>query len=299
MNPSNVSLPTYFKNPTSTTLSSKVAARIDEIYTAEAQSGVLTRGTGHLMKLADFGGHRVLSIYEREIIQPGTYDRNAIQPLGNPRPVNAKTQTFAITQTATLNDKIDVLNERDTQGILNAQAHIRDEVKHALIPMYDSHVFSTATNFAAANSYVTTVSSGKDVYHDGVVAGKVAFDTRTQATVDDACLIASIDFVGKLRRSDKFVRDNEVSQVKQVYKGMVGMIDGLEVVQVDPSRFGTTYAAMIIGKRVLDHIRKIANFRVNNMAEGFFGSLIQYLSYYDTFIARNRGAAIQLIDDNS
>ena len=300
MNPNNVTPGQgYFVNPRANTDSQKVKAVIDEIYTAEAQSTVITRGTGNLLGHADFGGHKVVSIYERELIPAGTYNPNSASPLKNPRPVHASVQTFALTQTASLNDKIDIIHRQDTQGVLNAQAHIADEMKHILVPMYDSHVFGTVTAFGAANGYVTTVASGKDIYHDGVIDGRTALDRRTQSTISNPCLLVTTEFEGKLRKNAKYVLATDKAQEKTVYKGMTGMIDGMEVIRVDESRWGTTYGACLIAKNIVDHVRKIADFRVNSMAEGFFGDLIQYVAYYGTFLARNRGAGLQLIIDNS
>ena len=145
-----------------------------------------------------------------------------------------------------------------------------------------------------ANKDLSTQANADMVYHE--IIDMCANIENRGIMVEEGrwWLIVTPSIKAALQKDNRFVRDNYVSQMQQIYKGLLGKVYGLMVMVAPEYLLPGNFQMGIVRDSVLVHPRKIQEFRLLTQVEDMSGSRSQYLDYYDTFITKNHGPAMQV-----
>ena len=295
----NAAVPGNVNQPSSIDLSQRWVPRLDKVWAWKGVTAPLIN-RNEALQVSDFNGVRSVLIRDIETLELEPYNRGGAYRFPNAQDVNSETQTFTLTQTAAWNANFDKLNTMDTQGFLTPGRWIAEQVRTRLVPSYDKHILATMSAFASVNGYVqankdlSTQANADMVYHE--IIDMCANIENRGIMVEEGrwWLIVTPSIKAALQKDNRFVRDNYVSQMQQIYKGLLGKVYGLMVMVAPEYLLPGNFQMGIVRDSVLVHPRKIQEFRLLTQVEDMSGSRSQYLDYYDTFITKNHGPAMQV-----
>ena len=264
-------------------------------------------GTGRIINkndsllVSDFGGRagvRSVSIQNIKTVDMQPYQRRGSQRLPDAVDGESESQIFGLGKTQAWNVNFDVIDHADTMGMVAAGKFVGEQTRLRLIPSYDAEILATGKAFAVANGYETTITASQSLYNDGILVAAQELEERTEEEASDGGYYLYLTPEGRrmLKQDPKFVRDNFRSQMNQIYKGILGDVDGYMVMDATKRRFDSAnYLGMIVKETVFVHVRKIKMMRLLTTLENMVGTRSQFLSYHDTFITKFSGVAIQMI----
>ena len=238
----------------------------------------------------DFMGGKSVKIKTISTSTMNDYARTGTNRYGAVEDLDATDQELIMTQDRSFTFAIDKMDADETLNALNAATALERQIREVVVPEIDKYRFDVmAAN--AGNSDNTAVTA-KNVY-GLILAGTESLDDA-EVPQDGRVLIVTPATYKLMKESSDVILETEIGQEARM-RGVVAMMDGMEVIKVPSSRFGTSDFAFMIAHPVATPAPvKLAQYKVHEDPPGISGSLVEGRVYYDAFVLDNKADAIYL-----
>lgn len=234
-------------------------------------------------------GVNAINVYTLTDPTMGNYDVDGgSERYGNPTEVEDTIQTFTLTRDRSWSKVMDKLNKQDTMGVRNPGKYLAQATKNVLIPEIDTYVIAaivTAGEAAsrddivadaattAANAYTNFLAINADISdNEAPTEGRVALCTPTYVSfLKQSTLLSSSDLSYKDKKN-----------------GVLGMIDGVKIVEVPSSRFPANTDLVITHPSVCVAPEKLVDYTLHKNPPGISGDRLDYRHRYDAFVDTNK-----------
>lgn len=242
----------------------------------------------------DFGGCNTVTIYNVNTVAESDYTRSGLSRFGVMVELGVGTQTLVLSQDKSFNFSIDRGNYADSMMVTEAAKAIKRQVREVSVPATDIYNLGILTAYAITNT-------------QGVVAGTaVAYNTAYSLILAEQAALTELKYskqgrtlwvtptvLNLLKRDPEFKVDCDTSYADSK-KGIVGMVDGLTIMEVPASYFVTKFQFMITCSEVAVAVNKFDMVRTIDNDKDVDGWICQGRRYHDMFILQQRGTGIRI-----
>lgn len=259
---------------------------VDEAFTAGSKASMLTN------KDFDWSGAHTIKIHKVNTVPMSDYDRagtgeNASR-YGALGKVENTIEEMTLTKDRSFTFVIDTLDNDETDGVLSAAAALGRQQREVIIPEVDTYVYSVMT--ANAGTKVTSVTLTSNNLYDEIIQ---ATETMDNNDVPDTGRILTVTpaTYRLLKKCPDLDIDCDIT-AEQKAKGVVGMIDGMDVVKLPAKRLPTKFGFMIAHPVATVAPTKLEEYRTHDNPPGISGKLVEGRIVYDAFVLDNKKMAI-------
>lgn len=267
-------------------LVTKFQPYVDEAFTAGSKASMLTN------KDFDWSGAHTIKIHKVNTVPMSDYDRagtgeNASR-YGALGKVENTIEEMTLTKDRSFTFVIDTLDNDETDGVLSAAAALGRQQREVIIPEVDTYVYSVMT--ANAGTKVTNVTLTSNNLYDEIIQ---ATETMDNNDVPDTGRILTVTpaTYRLLKKCPDLDIDCDIT-AEQKAKGVVGMIDGMDVVKLPAKRLPTKFGFMIAHPVATVAPTKLEEYRTHDNPPGISGKLVEGRIVYDAFVLDNKKMAI-------
>lgn len=267
-------------------LVTKFQPYVDEAFTAGSKASMLTN------KDFDWSGAHTIKIHKVNTVPMSDYDRagtgeNASR-YGALGKVENTIEEMTLTKDRSFAFVIDTLDNDETDGVLSAAAALGRQQREVIIPEVDTYVYSVMT--ANAGTKVTSVTLTSNNLYDEIIQ---ATETMDNNDVPDTGRILTVTpaTYRLLKKCPDLDIDCDIT-ADQKAKGVVGMIDGMDVVKLPAKRLPAKFGFMIAHPVATVAPTKLEEYRTHDNPPGISGKLVEGRIVYDAFVLDNKKMAI-------
>lgn len=237
----------------------------------------------------DWSGVNEINVYTLTDPTMGNYDVNGgSERYGNPTEVEDTIQTWTLSRDRSWSKVMDKLNKQDTMGVRSPGKYLAQATKNVLIPEMDTYIIQTIVTAGevanrddivgdaattAANAYTNFLAINADI-------------TDNEAPVDGRVALATPEYVSFLKQST--LLSNSDLSYKDKKDGVLGMIDGVKVVEVPSSRMPANTDLVITHPSVCVAPEKLVDYTLHQNPPGISGDRLDYRHRYDAFVDTNK-----------
>lgn len=267
-------------------LVTKFQPYVDEAFTAGSKASMLTNHD------FNWSGAHTIKIHKVNTVPMSDYDRagtseNASR-YGALGKVENTIEEMTLTKDRSFTFVIDTLDNDETDGVLSAAAALGRQQREVIIPEVDTYVYSVMT--ANAGTKVTSVTLTSNNLYDEIIQ---ATETMDNNDVPDTGRILTVTpaTYRLLKKCPDLDIDCDIT-AEQKAKGVVGMIDGMDVVKLPAKRLPTKFGFMIAHPVATVAPTKLEEYRTHDNPPGISGKLVEGRIVYDAFVLDNKKMAI-------
>ncbi|MFR1510377.1 MAG: hypothetical protein ACLSTN_00220 [Coprococcus sp.] len=259
---------------------------VDEAFTAGSKASMLTNHD------FNWSGAHTIKIHKVNTVPMSDYDRagtgeNASR-YGALGKVENTIEEMTLTKDRSFTFVIDTLDNDETDGVLSAAAALGRQQREVIIPEVDTYVYSVMT--ANAGTKVTSVTLTSNNLYDEIIQ---ATETMDNNDVPDTGRILTVTpaTYRLLKKCPDLDIDCDIT-AEQKAKGVVGMIDGMDVVKLPAKRLPAKFGFMIAHPVATVAPTKLEEYRTHDNPPGISGKLVEGRIVYDAFVLDNKKMAI-------
>lgn len=267
-------------------LVTKFQPYVDEAFTAGSKASMLTNHD------FDWSGAHTIKIHKVNTVPMSDYDRAGTgentSRYGALGKVENTIEEMTLTKDRSFTFVIDTLDNDETDGVLSAAAALGRQQREVIIPEVDTYVYSVMT--ANAGTKVTSVTLTSNNLYDEIIQ---ATETMDNNDVPDTGRILTVTpaTYRLLKKCPDLDIDCDIT-AEQKAKGVVGMIDGMDVVKLPAKRLPTKFGFMIAHPVATVAPTKLEEYRTHDNPPGISGKLVEGRIVYDAFVLDNKKMAI-------
>lgn len=235
----------------------------------------------------DFVGAKTVVVYNIPTVAMTDYTRSGMSRFGTPTELQASKEEMTMTKDRAFTFTIDKMNTDETAGALEAGKALARQIKEVVIPEVDAYRFATMVTNAGTKA--TPLALDKANIYGAILAGTEALDEK-EIPQEGRQLIVSPK-VRKLLLDSGYLLASDVSQEMR-NRGVVGMVDGMEIIQVPSNRLPAKFGFMIAHPIACCSPVKLATYKTHENVPGIDGKLVEGRVYYDAFVLEERAKAI-------
>jgi len=255
---------------------------VDEKFKEVAKSNALVN------QAYDFEGGKSVKVYNVSTATMNDYSRTGTSRYGAVQDLNATTQELLMTQDKSFTFAIDKMDSDESKGALQAADALQRQIREQVVPMIDKYRFDKMA--ASAGNTKSEVLSDANIY-DNILTATAALDDA-EIPQDGRRLVVTPAVYSLLKKSNEVVLDTEIGQEAR-NRGVIALVDGMEVIRVPATRFGTANFGFMVAHPVATPAPiKLAEYKVHEDAPGISGSLVEGRVYFDAFVLANKANAI-------
>ena len=267
-------------------LVTKFQPYVDEAFTAGSKASMLTNHD------FNWSGAHTIKIHKVNTVPMSDYDRagtgeNASR-YGALGKVENTIEEMTLKKDRSFTFVIDTLDNDETDGVLSAAAALGRQQREVIIPEVDTYVYSVMT--ANAGTKVTSVTLTSNNLYDEIIQ---ATETMDNNDVPDTGRILTVTpaTYRLLKKCPDLDIDCDIT-ADQKAKGVVGMIDGMDVVKLPAKRLPAKFGFMIAHPVATVAPTKLEEYRTHDNPPGISGKLVEGRIVYDAFVLDNKKMAI-------
>ena len=235
----------------------------------------------------------------------------SLQRYGTTYEVEDTIQTMPLTQDRAVSLSVDKGNNTEQMLVKNAGKVMSLELREQFVPEFDKYALARYSGLVASGMTAPSWASLVTVSNDGVTLTKSTIVEKISdgvtalrnnlANIDDCyCYIGESDFA-KLLLSPEFINyNNPTFATRNLERGVMGKVRGVEIVPVPDSYFTTTGNAflsanihfMIVKKESVIVPTKIKDMKVHQDPPGLSGALLEVRWLYDAFVLDTKAKGI-------
>lgn len=267
-------------------LVTKFQPYVDEAFTAGSKASMLTNHD------FNWSGAHTIKIHKVNTVPMSDYDRAGTgentSRYGALGKVENTIEEMTLTKDRSFTFVIDTLDNDETDGVLSAAAALGRQQREVIIPEVDTYVYSVMT--ANAGTKVTSVTLTSNNLYDEIIQ---ATETMDNNDVPDTGRILTVTpaTYRLLKKCPDLDIDCDIT-ADQKAKGVVGMIDGMDVVKLPAKRLPTKFGFMIAHPVATVAPTKLEEYRTHDNPPGISGKLVEGRIVYDAFVLDNKKMAI-------
>lgn len=244
---------------------------------------VETAKTGQLVNNDfDFVGTKTIKIYNVSTAQLNDYKRTGTNRYGTPEELNATTEEFTLDCEKSFTFVIDGMDMDETQMALEAGKALNRQIKEVVVPFTDKYVLGKIE--ANAKTTVEETLTAENIY-EKIVEATEQLD-EDEIPQEGRKLVCTPKVYKLIKQSKDIILDTDLSD-QQRKQGVVGMIDGMDILKVPSSRFGLNVEFIITHANATTHAVKLDKYVLHQDPPGINGVLVEGLLYMGAFVLQN------------
>lgn len=268
---------------------SKYQKTIDEVFRLKSVTdGIINKG----IRL-DYQGVNAVSIYGVATVPEGNYVRSGTNRFGSLAELDTTKETFTLSQDKSFTYSIDRGNLEDSMMVTEAGSTLKRQIEVVCVPNTDIYRLTTLQAYAVSNSQ-TGATSGTTTTSSTAFIKVLDLGAQMDNNFvprDGRVLYVTPAIASFIKLDGNFVRYGDMAQ-KMLVNGVIGEIDGNQVVVVPVSYLPTKTEYLLVHEEVLIAPHKFDTYRILKEVQGIDGWVVEGRRYYDAFVPTNRGKAV-------
>lgn len=279
-------------------LTTKFLPYVDELFSTESKKSLLTNND------FDWTGAHTVKVYKISTSQMNDYNRNPSSGFtgsryGQVNDLNAVTEEFALKKDRSFTFVIDKLDTDETAQQLAAASALARQQREVVIPEVDTYVYGVMCENAGTKPEAVSLTA-ENIYTEIIKANNTLDNAEVPET--SRILVVTPDTYVLMKRSKDIVMETDIANELRL-KGVIAMIDGLEVIKVPAKRLPKGFGFMIAHPCATVAPTKLEDYKIHEDPPGISGSLVEGRICYDAFVLENKKnaiyyQAIPVADDN-
>lgn len=271
-------------------LAQKFAPYTDEAFKEESKTSLLTNQD------FDWTGAHTVAIWKISTVELNDYARNrdgleseteSISRYGVLKDLNAQTEEMVLSKDRSFIFNVDRLDEDETEGQVAAASALSRELREVVIPEVDTYVY--AKMVAGAGTTATAAALTKSNIYDAILEGNETLDNAEVPDTDRVIIVPPKNYK-LLKQANVFDNTEVAAEVRRL--GVVGTIDGCQVVRVPAKRLPGNFGFMIAHPSATVAPVKLEDYRTHNDTPLSSGTIVTGRICYDCFVMDNKKMGI-------
>lgn len=267
-------------------LASKFEPYVDEKFTAESKKSLLTNND------FDWTGAHTIKVYKVTTAEMNDYDRAGTgennSRYGQIKGLDAVTEEMTLTKDRSFTFAIDKLDTDETKMQVQAASALERQQREVVIPEIDSYVYGVMCSKAGTKP--DAVQLTKDNIYLEIIKGNAALD-NADVPETGRIIVVTPDIYLLMKQCKNIVMETDISNELRI-KGVIGMIDGANVIKVPAARLPENFGFMIAHPCATVAPTKLEDYKIHQDPPGISGSLVEGRICYDAFVLDNKAKAI-------
>lgn len=268
-------------------LAEKYEQYVDEVMTTASKVSLLAGAT------FDFTGANTIKLYKIGTAPMQDYGRNSVKEgnwshYGKISTLEATTESMKLTKDRSFTFEIDKLDSDETAQNLQAATALNRQIREVVIPEVDTYTYNEIVKAAGLKPAAAALTV--DNIYEELAKGSEALDDAEAPEDGRYILVTPVTL--RLMKLNKYLAFNEDVGAELRTKGVVGTLDGAQIIKVPSSRlpegFGFLYGHPIAACAPT----KLADYRIHEDPPGLSGSLVEGRINYDAFVLENKANAL-------
>ena len=269
-------------------LATQFTSNVDEQFAAESRRQLLTN-QGY-----DWTGAHSIKVYKITTSQMNDYNRagdtdevnwSRFGPVKN---LNASTEELTLTKDRSFTFVIDLMDEDETARAVAAADALARQNREVVIPEVDSYIYNVMCTKAGTKPAAKTLTA-ENIYSE-IIAGSAVLD-NAEVPETERILVVNPETYRIMKKCPEIVMDTDVGNELRL-KGVIGTLDGMNVVKVPANRLPEDFGFMIAHPCATVAPVKLETYRIHEDPPGISGNLVEGRIYYDAFVLDNKKLAI-------
>lgn len=267
-------------------LASKFEPYVDEKFTAESKKSLLTNND------FDWTGAHTIKVYKVTTAEMNDYDRAGTggnnSRYGQIQGIDAVTEEMTLTKDRSFTFAIDKLDTDETKMQVQAASALERQQREVVIPEIDSYVYGVMCSKAGTKP--DAVQLTKDNIYLEIIKGNAALD-NADAPETGRIIVVTPNIYLLMKQCKDIIMETDISNELRI-KGVIGMIDGANVIKVPAARLPENFGFMIAHPCATVAPTKLEDYKIHQDPPGISGSLVEGRICYDAFVLDNKAKAI-------
>lgn len=267
---------------------------VDEMFATESKKELVTNQD------FSFENAHSVKIYTISTSEMGDYGRNYYTDpqsfaddgrwshYGKVKPLSATTQRFTLTRDRSFTFEVDLLDEDETAGALNAASALARQVREVVIPEVDTYTYGKMCTNAGIKPDAVKLTE-TNIYDEIIKAGKTLDDAEVPET--GRVLVVTPATYYLMKKCKDIVMETDIGEDMRL-KGVIGNLDGANVQRIPASRLPDGFGFMLAHPCATVAPTKLASYVTHNNPPGISGSLVEGRICYGACVMRNKAKAI-------
>ena len=267
-------------------LAEKFLPYVDEKFSTESKKSLITNND------FEWTGAHTVKVYKIITAPMNDYNRDGT---GAPRSrygtiagLDATTEEFTLAKDRSFTFAIDKLDEDETASQLRAATALNRQLKEVVIPEIDKYTYGVM--IAGAGSKPAAVELTADNIYSEVLKGSEALDVAEVPETGRVLLVVPSVYA-LMKKSKEILMDTDIGEDMRL-KGVIAMLDGMQIVKVPVNRVPEKFGFMIAHPCATVAPTKLEDYKIHQDPPGISGSLVEGRICYDAFLLDNKTKAI-------
>lgn len=269
-------------------LVTKFLPYVDEQFSTESKKSLLAN------EEFDWTGAHTVKVYKVSTGSMNDYDRKgtgsgaAGSRYGKVESLDATTEEFTLKKDRSFTFAIDKLDTDETGQQVQAASALARQQREVIIPEVDTYVYGVMCGSAGHKPAAVTLTS-ENIY-DKIIKANNELD-NSEVPETGRYLIVTPDIYVLMKKSKDIVMETDIANELRV-KGVIAMIDGLNVLKIPANRLPAAFGFMIAHSCATVAPTKLEDYKVHENVPGISGALVEGRIVYDAFVLDNKKEAI-------
>lgn len=265
-------------------LVTKFAPYVDEQFAAESKRSLLTNQD------FDWTGAHTVKIYKVTTSPMNDYDRDGANTsenwsrYGAVAPLEATTEEFTLKRDRSFTFVTDKLDEDETAGQLDMAKALARQNREVIIPEVDSYTYNVMCEKAGTKPTAIELTA-ENIYTE-ILKGSEALDDAEVPEVGRVLVVKPATYA-LLKKCKDITMETDIGN-EQRLRGVIGIIDGCEVIKVPAIRLPSDFGFMIAHPCATVAPVKLEEYTIHKNPPGISGSLAEGRVCYDAFVLDNK-----------
>ena len=259
--------------------------KVDEMFYRESSISLLTNQD------YDWTGANSVKVYRVTTAPMTDYDRageNEGSHYGQVHRLDAITDDYPLTQDRAFTFEADRLDIDETGECLAAAKSLARQLREQVFPEMDRYVYDVMCTKAGIKPTAKTLTA-TNIY-DEIIEASRQLD-NAEAPENFRNLVVTPDVYVLIKKNPDIMMNTDIGEELR-RQGVVGVIDGMNVIKVGANRLPEEFGFMAchpIGAVVPN---KLKEYRIHQNPPGISGDLVEGRFCYDCFVLTNKANAI-------
>lgn len=260
---------------------------VDEVFSKESKKSLVTNND------FDFSGAYSVKIYKINTSKMNDYGRTGAKDgnwsrYGSVESLDASTVESTMKKDRSFTFVIDKLDEDETGRALSGATALARQVRQVVIPEVDSYTYGVMAKGAGTKPDAKALDE-TNIY-DEIIAASEVMDANL-VPEEGRVLIVTPAVYRLMKKNKEIVLETEIGADMRK-KGVIGNLDGANVVKVAASRLPDNFGFMMCHPCATVAPTKLEDYNTHVNPPGINGTLVEGRIVYDAFVLDNKKMAI-------
>lgn len=267
-----------------TNLASKYAKSVDERFHRESQA-MLALNNNY-----KFDGVETVKVFSLPVVAMTDYKRGGANRYGEPNDLARNVQTLTVKKDRAFTFIIDRGDKIQSEMVSDAGKALSRQLREVCVPEFDTYVFRTLAATATARGAFSSVAITKANAYEKFLDGMEWLGNHNVPDKGRVCF-CSYKFANMLKQDSAFMKYGDKSQ-QMLEKGVIGEVDGCQIVMVPATRLPAGAAFLITHKVAATAPKQLNDYKIHDNPPGISGWLVEGRLIYDCFVLNEKADAV-------